>query len=152
METSIKKRIWNKEELTIAYFIAKWGVDPLKMSEDELVEYVIGDTTKNSLKKHVANFRYLLNLDGYKLKDYSKAMSELVDELKNETYTNVKNSIEGYITENQDKISNLLVKSSNKKIDEKKHLLNKDLDDNFNRQLEAKRRFRRLRHVGTRKS
>ena len=152
METSIKKRIWNKEELTIAYFIAKWGVDPLKMSEDELVEYVIGDTTKNSLKKQVANFRYLLNLDGYKLKDYSKAMSELVDELKNETYTNVKNSIEGYITENQDKISNLLVKSSNKKIDEKKHLLNKDLDDNFNRQLEAKRRFRRLRHVGTRKS
>lgn len=150
METS-KKRIWSKEELTIAYFIAKWSIGPLKMSEEDLVDCVIGNTSLNSLNKQVANFRYLLNIDGYKLKDYSKAMSSLVDELQNLTYHKVREMIQLYIKSNEETINCLIIKSKNSSVNEIKDALNLNLSKNYERQLEAKRKFRRLKHVGTRK-
>ena len=35
-----KQRVWSQEELSIAYYIAKWDYNGLKMDEDYIVDYV----------------------------------------------------------------------------------------------------------------
>jgi len=66
----MKKRIWSKQELTIAYYVAKFNLNGLEnISLSELAEDVIKNTTKQSLNMQVANFRYLLDIPGHKLED-----------------------------------------------------------------------------------
>ena len=88
------QRIWNQNELTIAYYASKYGtLNGLNMSKEELVDYVIGNTSERSFDMQVANFNYLLGIGESKYTDYSKAMVKVVEDLKNKTVTQVREMI-----------------------------------------------------------
>ena len=49
----MRKKDWSKEELTIAYYIAKWDLSGIDATMEELALAVIGDTTVTSLDMQV---------------------------------------------------------------------------------------------------
>lgn len=132
---SSKKRIWSKDELTIAYYIAKWGYAGLRISEYDFAEYIIGNTSIPSLKMQVANFRYLLGIDGFKLEDASKAMKDLTEELSNSTITQVRRMILNYVDSCNEKIEIEKSKSINKQVNKRRDELNEQYDNNFKAKL-----------------
>jgi len=77
----MKKYLWSKSDLIIAYYLAKCGIRGLNISKPELVKEVIRGTTLKSLNMQVAGFRNLLGLDGVKLNSTSQLKIELVNEL-----------------------------------------------------------------------
>lgn len=141
------KRIWNKQELTIAYYIAKWDIGGLKITEQELVDYVIGRTTRPSLKMQVANFRFLLQLDGPQLEDASQAMRSLAEELSNHTVVQVRSIIFNYIDKMEDVILEQKTKGINATINKRRDELNAQLESNFLAQVAQKSIGRRLRKI-----
>lgn len=141
------KRIWNDQELTIAYYIAKWDVAGLKISEKDLVQYVIGETTHTSLKMQVANFRYLLGVEGPQLQDASQSMKRLVDDLANKTMTQVRNTIFAYMEEIEASIEQLKIKGVNAQINKRRDEANAQLNKNFEAQLAIKSQYRRLKRI-----
>lgn len=92
-----KKRIWNKHELTIAYYIAKWGYYGIKTTEDNLVYHTIGDTTLKSFRMQVAKFRFLLGLEKAEFCNPSKNAKDVTKELKDKTVSQVRIIIADYI-------------------------------------------------------
>lgn len=139
-----KKRIWSKNELIIAYYIAKWDYAGLKISEHDFVEYIIGNTSVPSLRMQIANFRHLLQLDGYKLGDASQAMKDLVKELDNKTISQVRRMIKSYVEECEESIKILTIKSGNKEVNKKRDALNAQYQINFEKELAMKSRGRKL--------
>ena len=142
-----QKRIWNNEELTIAYYIAKWDLNGLNMTEEDLADYVIGNTSTQSLRMQTANFRHLLGLEGYSLEDASEAQKSVVDLMANKTVTQVRNIIFTYADSVSDQISANKAKKTNSKIDIRKDELNDMLQMNFENQLAMKSMNRRLRRI-----
>jgi len=141
---SRKQRIWSEIELTIAYYIARWDYAGLKISEYEMVEYIIQDTTINSLNMQVANFRFLLGIDGRQLEDASKAMRELVNKLDGKTIVQIRRTILDYACEKDTSFSINCHKQNNKAINKKKDKLNEQYRFNFEKELERRSRGRRL--------
>ncbi|AGH56729.1 hypothetical protein Phi19:2_gp079 [Cellulophaga phage phi19:2] len=72
-----RKRIWSESELLIAYSVALWE-DRMNFDHQYFVD-AIGQTTLNSFAKQVANFRYLLGREGFKLDHTSKKQREMID-------------------------------------------------------------------------
>lgn len=94
----MKKRIWNKHELSIAYYVAKWGYYGINTTEDNLVYHIIGDTTVKSFRIQVAKFRFLLGLSA--VQEYyspSKNVKDVVKELEDKTVSQVRKIISDYI-------------------------------------------------------
>jgi len=141
------KRIWNTEELTMAYYIAKWDENGLKMSKEDLAEYVITNTSTQSLKMQAANFRFLLGLEGYQLEDASAAQRQLVDELDNLTVTQVRNIIFTYSDSVSDRTEELKRKSANKSVNQKRDDENAKLDEVFQAKVKSLSQFRNLRKL-----
>lgn len=141
------KRIWNNNELIIAYYIAKWDVNGLKMTEEELAEFVIGNTSTQSLKMQAANFRHLLGIEGYTLEDASNAQRDVVEQLKNKTVTQVRNIIFTYADSVSEQVATLKATKSNKVVNEKRDELNKLMQKNFENELKMKMMNRRLRKI-----
>jgi hypothetical protein len=141
------KRIWNNKELTIAYYIAKWDSNGLKMSKEDLAEFVITNTSIRSLDMQAANFRFLLGLEGYQLEDASVAQKNLVDELDNLTVTQVRNIIFTYADSVSDRTEELKRKSANKSVNQKRDELNAELDKNFQARVNSISQFRNLRKL-----
>lgn len=139
-----KQRIWSKDELIIAYYIARYGYSGLNICEDDLVDYVIGDTTKNSLRMQSANFRYLLGIEGYALSHTSELQREIVEELKNKTTTQVRKIIQAKLEQSSDLISLGIVKKNNHSIEKRKDQLNQQLKLNFEKEFERRSRGRKL--------
>lgn len=131
---STKMRVWNKSELTIAYYIAKFGLNGLKMSEEHLAYNVIGNTTVRSLQMQSENFRYLLGFDS-QLSHTSKAQRDLADKLQNKTTTQVREIIFDYCDIMEDVISKKVRAAANKKTHSKKDELNAQLQLNFEAQV-----------------
>lgn len=142
-----KQRIWTRAELTIAYYIAKWDFNGLKISEKDLAEGVIGDTTVRSLQMQVANFRFILGYDGYVLKDYSKAQSEVATVLQNKTITQVRKIVDTIIEKSDVKLEKLENRRNNVKVNEVKNKLNKEAEELFAAKLFNLRKYRRLTPV-----
>ena len=145
--SSNKQRIWNNEELTIAYYASKYGsLNGLNMRKDEIVNYVIGNTTERSFDMQVANFNYLLGLDGSQLEDYSKAMVEVVENLKNKTVTQVREIILNYAISIDEQIAENKTNFKNAEVKTKTQLLNEELNKRYQDKLDAMARSgRRLK-------
>lgn len=135
-----KQRIWNQKELTIAYYASKYGtLNGLNMSKEELVNYVIGNTSERSFDMQVANFNYLLGIGESKYTDYSKAMVQVVEELKNKTVTQVREMILDYAIEIDEVVARRKTELANKKVSTKTQELNDELNKNFEAKLNAMR-------------
>jgi len=142
------KRIWTKEELTIAYYIAKWDYNGLGIEEEDLVESVIGNTTVASLQFQVANFRHILGIEGFTKSDASKAMYKLVDDLANTTMTNVRKLVLAKIDKSETKIQKAKVTKVNKAANTRRDELNAESQRNFEAQMLLQRKLgRRLTPV-----
>jgi hypothetical protein len=114
---SKKNKIWNEKELTIAYYIAKWGFSGLQgITLEELVNYVMPDATVGSLKMQIANFRHVLGFEERTLKDASKAMYDLHEQLKNKTMTQVRSSITPDLEVANEQIADGRIKAHNMKV------------------------------------
>lgn len=143
----VEKRIWTRAELTIAYYIAKWDYNGLKVSEEDLIEAVIGDTTKRSLDMQVANFRYILGIEGYSLEHFSKAQDDVATSLQNKTITQVRRLIETIIRNSDAKISFQQNRRNNDKIEDVRKQLNTDEQNRFEAKMNAFSKYRRLTPV-----
>lgn len=144
-----KQRIWNQSELTIAYYASKYGtLNGLNMSKEELVNYVIGNTSERSFDMQVANFNYLLGIGDSKYTDYSKAMVQVVEDLKNKTVTQVREIILDYAISIDEQVAKRKTELQNKKVSTKTQELNEELNKNFEAKLQAMRKMgRRLTPV-----
>lgn len=131
-----KMRVWNKSELTIAYYIAKFGLNGLKMTQEHLAHNVIGNTTVRSLQMQAENFRYILGFDS-QLSHTSKAQRALADKLQNKTATQVREIIFDYCDIMEDVITKKVRAAANKKVASKKDQLNAQLQLNFEAQLKT---------------
>ena len=142
-ETDNARRIWSANELTIAYHIAKWGYEGLGISEQDFVDYIIGNTTVPSLRMQVANFRFLMNLEGFKLANGSNLMEHIVDDLSNMTGVQVRRIIKDYMESVDESIEIAKKKQINKDAYAKRDKLNEQSRINFNNQLDVMRRMGR---------
>ena len=124
---------WSKTELTIAYYLAKWDYTGLGISAEDIVDSVIPETTVHSLNMQTANFRYLLNIDGYKLSDASKLMKEIIGKYQNSTREMVRKLVLKSIQKCDLMVGRNL--RSNRKIEEKKDVLNRELQERFEAKL-----------------
>ena len=131
------KRIWSNEELTIAFYIAKYGVEQLKMDEDFIVNYVIGDTTVASLKMQVANFNELLDLDGPRLTAYSKAMITVVDNSDNKSQKDLTQEIFDFCDTRENEIADRKIKVANRSVSQKTVDLNIELNRTFDAKMKS---------------
>jgi hypothetical protein len=144
---STPKRIWSTEELTIAYYISKWDYSGLNISEEDLVNGVICDTTVASLRMNVANFRNLLNIEGFNLDHTTKAQKQLVEDLKDVTMMQVRQSVLAKISSSFENIKEQkVVKEINKK-SEKLAKANKELQAEFERKLALAQKGRNLKKI-----
>ena len=149
------KHSWTKQDLTVAYYIAKWDLNGLGISKDEIIDNVIGDSTVPSLNMQVANFRYLLGIEGYQLEHASEAMKDLVDELQNKTVTQVRAIVNAYIDKRYQKSRQTNVNKHNRQIEKKREELNEFEQRNHKAKLEVWKKDPRkmnLKFKGIRKS
>ena len=143
-----QKRIWSTEELTIAFYISKYGMNGLNTNKQELVDYVIGNTTQRSLDMQVANFNFLLGVGEYQLEDASKAQKDVVDALGNKTITQVRKLIFSYMDEIDSTITQRQTSVKNKSVTEKRDEANALLNSTFENKIAAMRKAgRRLTPV-----
>ena len=143
--STIKK--WSKKELQIAYYIAKWDMNGLAIEVEDLMAGVIVGTTKSSLTRQVANFRYILDIPGYQLKNGSKAMAKIVEEFKDTTMTNVRKIVLKTIADAGVKVEIVKRNRINNKISNNTQLMNDRLQENFEANLRMAGMFRRLKPV-----
>ena len=147
------KRIWNKTELTIAYYIAKWDYNGLAIEEEDLVEAVIENTTVASLRFQVANFRHVLNIEGFKKEGASAEMFALAEELKDTTSTNVRKIVLKAIENSEAKIKSNQVNKENKAAMKKRDLLNALSQKNFEAEMKLRKNLgQRLTPLSNRNS
>ena len=134
--TKNSKRIWTKEELTFAYYVSKYGnLNGLNMKKEEVVNYVIGDTTERSFDMQVANFNYLLGIGESQYTDYSQLMVEVVEDFKNTTVTQLRDLMVDYAASIDDKVEERRVKLANTEANSKVEELNKVANKNFEAKL-----------------
>ena len=140
----MKKRIWNKQELTIAYYMAKYDMSGINIEEDTLIHTVIKDTSKASLRMQVANFRHLLNIEGYQLSHASQAMKDLCDEYDTKSQSEIKMLVISYIDACELDIADYTTQKANKIVNKRRDKLNSILKSNFENKLATMCRFRNL--------
>mgnify|MGYP003675776123 FL=1 len=147
--SNTKSRIWNNEELTFAYYVAKFGqLEKMKMTKDDVVYHIIGDTTERSFDMQVENFRNLLGLVDSPYNNYSQKMVEVSESLKNTTITNVRTILMDYAIKMDDVAEERRVKRANVSVSTKRQELNSELNKNFENKLAAMRKSgRRLTPV-----
>tara|TARA_R110000737_G_scaffold317350_1_gene327961 strand:+ start:136 stop:585 length:450 start_codon:yes stop_codon:yes gene_type:complete len=137
---SNSKRIWNNEELTFAYYVAKHGnLKALQMTKEDVVYHIIGNTTERSFDMQVENFRHLLGIGESAYDNYSQKMVEVSESLKNTTITNVRTILMNYATKMDVVAQERRVKRANESKMEKRDELNSTLNKNFEAKLEAMR-------------
>lgn len=130
------KRIWNTEELTFAYYVAKHGsLDMLKMTKEDVVHHIIGNTTERSFDMQVENFRHLMGIGESAYDNYSQKMVEVDESLKNKTITQVREILMNYAIKMDDVAEARRVARANKSLSEKKDILNEELNKNFEAKL-----------------
>ena len=147
------QRIWNNEELTFAYYVAKHGnLDALKMRKDDVVYHIIGDTTVRSFDMQVENFRNLLGIVDSPYNNYSQKMVEVSESLKNTTITNVRTILMDYAIKMDEVATARRIKRENEEKMSKVNELNKEMNKNFNAQLNMMKLMgRNLTPIGKRK-
>ena len=141
---STEKRIWSKKELVIAYYFAKWDMNGLGISKEELVNGVIGNTTIPSLDMQAANFRHIMGIEGYQLTNASKLMYKVVEELKDKTVTQMRKMVSKIIDKSELDIEVSNRRQNNIKVSLKADALNEFERTNFENQLKARRQHRNL--------
>lgn len=130
------KRIWNKEELTFAYYVSKYGtLNGLNMTKEEIVNYLIGDITERSFDMQVANFNYILGNGDYQLDATSELQRTITDELKNKTITQVRDILITYAESKDEEFRARKIKAKNKTANEKVAELNAISNANFEAKL-----------------
>lgn len=141
MKTRTKK--WGKDDLLFPYIEALYGLSCLKINEEQAC-HVIGDTSIGSFKMQTANFRFLLNTEGWQLDDASKAMKQMVDDLANKTKTDIMRLAKQVIRDRgfSDEIKTAV--EHNEMVNRRKVRLNKMLESNYQAKLKMLRRRRKL--------
>jgi len=142
----VLKHEWSEKDLVIAYYISKWDYNGLGIDEYDLIDSVIPNSTVQSLSMQVANFRHLLNIDGYKLSDSSKLMKVIVDKYDGVPAEKVKGIVSKIIDGCDVELGR--GKRSNKAIDKKKLELNAELERNYQAKLKLMKNMgRNLKRV-----
>lgn len=141
------QRIWTRAELTIAYYIAKFGIESLKISAKDLAEAVIEDTTERSLDMQVANFRFILGIDGYQLEHFSAAQDDVATALQDKTITQVRKIVDFLIGVSDLKLEKLASRRNNVKVNDVKDKLNQESQTRFEAKLRAIGKYRNLRKL-----
>ena len=144
-----ERRIWNNEELTIAYYITKWGYSGLDISEEDLVNGVIGNTTAASLLKQTANFRDIMNIEGFKLGNgqAQPAKEAVVEELKNMTMTQVRKLVISKIESSEESIKSFNKNLAKTELNKRVIDLNNNLNDIHNKKVAALLSHRNLKRI-----
>lgn len=140
---------WSQEDLTIAYYFAKWGLSGLGLSEEELV-IVIGETTRPSLLKQAANFRAYLNIEGFKLGENKTPCPKkqlTLDTLKDKTITQVRKMVLKTIDSRSDLIEKVRISKQNQTAFQKRDELNEELRKNHENKMKSISQFRRLKRI-----
>ena len=147
------QRIWNNEELTFAYYVAKFGqLEKLKMTKEDVIYHIIGNTTERSFDMQVENFRNLLGLVDSPYNNYSQKMVEVSESLKNTTITNVRTILMDYAIKMDEVATARRIKRENVSKMDKRDELNKEMNKNFNAQLNMMKLMgRNLTPIGKRK-
>jgi fructose-1,6-bisphosphatase len=134
--TKNSKRIWSNEELTFAYYVAKYGsLDMLKMTKEDVVHHIIGNTTERSFDMQVENFKHLLGIGEGAYDNYSQKMVEVSESLKNHTVTNVREILMDYAMKMDDVAEQRRVSRANKTVKSKTDELNEVLNKQFENKL-----------------
>lgn len=142
----IIKHEWMENDLVIAFYISKWDYSGLGVDENDVVDSVIPNTTVHSLNMQVANFRHLLNIDGYKLSDSSKMMGVIVDKYESSTMLEVRKIVTDIIDGSNVELGRDI--RNNKNVNKRKTELNSELNKNFESKLKLFRMMgRRLKKV-----
>ena len=134
---SNSKRIWSNEELTIAFYIAKYGAEQLKMDEDFIVDYVIGNTSVASLKMQVMRFNELLDLDGPRLTAPTPAMAKVVNDNDNKSQKNLTQEIFDFCDTRENEIADRKTKVANRSVSQKTVDLNIELNKTFDAKMKS---------------
>lgn len=92
-----KRKVWAKEELVIAYYLAKWGLHGLTTTPYRLAHNVIGGTTVKSLDMQVQKFRFLLGLGKPYIPNDCELHKEIVKEFANKTISRTRLYISDYL-------------------------------------------------------
>jgi hypothetical protein len=142
MKTS--KRIWTNQELTIAYYMAKWNMNGIGITEQALVDGVIGNTSVGSFRMQVANFRYLLDIEGCQLTHASKKMKELCEKLSNKTMTQVRRMVIKAIKQSDVSSEYYSTKKNNEAAYKRRDELNQLSETNYQNKLKQLKRYRNL--------
>jgi len=136
---------WSKNDLVIAYYMTNWDLNGLGITKEDIVDSVIPETTVNSLNMQMANFRFLLNLDGYKLSDSSNMMKEIVDEYSDKNMNQIKDVVKSIIEKCDIKVGRN--SRHNQKVNDRKTELNRISQLKYEKQLKDLGKFRRLVRV-----
>lgn len=132
---------WTIGDNTIAYYIALYGTDSLRITDQkELAELVIGSTA-NSLSMQVANFRYLLNLEGYTLSDYSKMQEDVVRMMSGKSWNEVRQIVDEVILRSD--IATNATKKNLAECEEKQKEFKKRSEEELSRQLAGHKKYGR---------
>lgn len=139
-------RIWSKKELTIAFYIAKFGHVGLSASESEIAHGVIGNTTIVSLHMQIKHFKSILGIPGYTLNvEARRLMQEVVSDHKDTTSSNLRKYVNQVIEERRENIIKAERENINKKASGNAAKINKQEEINFKAKLDLyKRMGRRL--------
>jgi len=140
-------RIWTREELIITYYVTRYDLTGLGITEEDLVLGVIGGTTVHSFHMQQANFRYGLGIEGYQLDSVSRSMWNLIEEFKDKEMLDIRPMIIDYISKSNEKIKKSQIQQRNKKTETKMSEANRLLDEQFQRELKKKMFGRRLKKV-----
>lgn len=81
------RKRWSEGDLTIAYYLARFGKNDFDKTKEQIVKEVIKDTSIKSLNMQVANFRFLLDIEGEQLRGYTKNKIEIINKLRGRSRT-----------------------------------------------------------------
>lgn len=143
----MRQRKWTEKELLVAYYVARFGRTGLDADDDELTEIIIPGSTIAGLNMQAANFRYLLNLDGYKLSHTSKLQEKITEEYKNKTTTQIRNELHEFFCSFEEKVESNAVKRNNCECERRKQALNTQYEENFKAKFTQLSKGRRLVRV-----
>ena len=135
MKEQIKN--WSTEELALAMYITKFGIANLGIDEVEAVD-VIGNTTMSSLKMQMANFRHILDIEGWKLDPGNQpGKQEVAEEYGNLTITQFRSKVIKFIDQRDSTLRKSKVQRTNRTISKVAKELNERSQENFEAKMKA---------------
>ena len=139
----MKTRTWNNDELSIAYYIANYGLVGLDIKDIELRELMTLSKTSKSFESMVQDFKNILSDSN--VFPISKTCRDFVKNTRDSTMTQVRNKVSSVIESLRSDMITYNKKESALKVSERTKRLNDDLQFIFDNKLIGLRKHRNLR-------